>query len=859
MQQRNPSIRIASRRGPAQLAAVALALAMAGLGAAAVVAAGTASAFSAVETQAYTISGAASVVSGVTATVSPNTAAATGNYTLKLTTPSALTVSTTKTSASYVDVAVANSALAVGNAVVSSVSAAGVGVVDLSTGYTFTATIGDGFLTPGTAEAMLSTAESLPMVVYLGGSGTVRAGDTLTLTFSASNPGTAGLYNFYMNTSVNGSWEENASGVTIVGATTPTVSANTYSLGTGATYTMSNVTVAATISVGTATINLQACKNTGTPPVAACVIIATTSGTGAVTFSTIASSYTVIDTNTSAALTVTQATAITGSNSSLGGVALTVTVPVAVSAGSELTITATGVNPSSAESDYFVASFAGSTVPAGPMTFGGSVSGVTVAVSNTTATGTASYTVGFTVSPVGAMSGANTITLQGPGGTEFANPTGAVVTDSTSGATEVVSAIAPSTTTTTDDTLALPITLTIADSDAVSVSVFSVTNPAAGTYSGTSGFSVKTSADPTAAYAAAYVIGPVVVSSGSPSVVVTPNSAGSLATYTVGPFKSASALIGGTDTLEVVGPTGTEFPGTATLSDATSSSGSQTLTLKSGSGTSDVKYGIVTTVNVGDTLTLTLAGTVNPAGGTYNLYLGADTEAANTTASGTEGLAAPAAPPTTTTVPTTTPHPAVTVLTTTATVANGLTQLQLRCSVATCRGTITLTDVTTVIVTRAYSLGAGKTATFPTQLNSKGVQFLAGAKQHSITVTEKVTVTGGTTMSKRVTLTSTTKTPPRPTVSALTTTAIVSKDLTQLQLRCSGATCRGQITLVDVSTVVAAESYSLAAGKTATFPTQLNSKGVQLLAHAAHHAITVTETVTVSGGTTVTKRITLVG
>ena len=109
------------------------------------------------------------------------------------------------------------------------------------------------------------------------------------------------------------------------------------------------------------------------------------------------------------------------------------------------------------------------------------------------------------------------ITFEAPSGTEFANPSGAVVTDSTTGASQVVPGIVPTTTKTTDDTVAITTSLPVADSNAMTVTVFGVTNPAVGTYSGTTGFSAYTTADPIVEYAAAYSIGPSVVNSASPT------------------------------------------------------------------------------------------------------------------------------------------------------------------------------------------------------------------------------------------------------------------------------------------------------------------------------------------------------
>jgi hypothetical protein len=752
-----PRVKTLKVRRRARLTTGGLVVTVVALGFTAITMSGSASAFSAVLTQGYSITGAASVVSGVNATVSPNTEPATGDYTLKLVTPSALTPSTTLASASWIRVLDSDPS-ADYNAIVASVLTTGVGVVDESTGYTYTATVADGFLSQGVFTTTMSGAEADALAISLGGSGAIEAGNTITLTFAAVNP-SAGSYNFWVATSGNGTYIEAASPVTITASSaSPTVTASPLGVGSGASYTVSNVTVPA--GAGNA-ITLQAC--TGVIPVAKCTPASPSlaSGTGSVTFSSTLSSYTVTDTTASTSLSFSTSPAPVNSASgatTVGGVLLTLSVTP--TAGHELTITANGVNPTATESDWFVVGFStGSVVVTGPVIFGGSVSAVAVSVSSTVALGIANYTVGFDTSSTGAMSAGGTITLRGPIGTEFANPTGAVVTDTTTGATQVVSGIVPTTTTTTYDTVAISISFAVGDGNAISITVFSVANPAAGSYSGTGGLSVSTTGDPSAAYnSTPYVIGAPVVSGAAPSVVVTPNSAGSPATYTIGQVRAADALVAGTDTLEITGPSGTEFSGTAALTDATTSSGSQSLTLKRGAGTNDVVYNLTATVAAGDILTITIAGVINPAGtptgSTYNLALGADSVATNATAAGTQGLEATAPATTTTTTTTTTivPRPTIAELTTKATVSKNTVNLKLRCSGATCRGAIRLKDVSTLLAIQVYSISAGKTVSVAVKLGKKAQQFLATAKHHTLTLRDTVTVTGGATFANRITV-----------------------------------------------------------------------------------------------------------
>jgi hypothetical protein len=152
-----------------KLLAVALGLGMVSFGAASVVDAVSASAFSPVPTLSYTIGGGSSSVTGLSAGVSPNTQASTGNYNVRFTTPSALSVNTNPASASYVRVAEGDAATSLYNRIVSTVSGSGVGVVDTSTGYTFYATIASGFLTAGAPELAFKPCPSLQAAFLITG------------------------------------------------------------------------------------------------------------------------------------------------------------------------------------------------------------------------------------------------------------------------------------------------------------------------------------------------------------------------------------------------------------------------------------------------------------------------------------------------------------------------------------------------------------------------------------------------------------------------------------------------------------------------------------------------------------------
>ena len=210
----------------------------------------------------------------------------------------------------------------------------------------------------------------------------------------------------------------------------------------------------------------------------------------------------------------------------------------------------------------------------------------------------------------------------------------------------------------------------------------------------------------------------------------------------------------------------------------------------------------------------------------------------------------------TTTVPTTTtrpkPVPAVAALSTRSTVSANKVELRLRCSGATCRGTIRLYEGGTLLATKSYDMFAGTASSWGAYLNSKALLLLVNSRYHTLNVTEAVTVTDGTTVQKQITLVG-------PATTALTTRAAVSGNKVELKLHCSGATCQGTIWLNYGRPSLAKKSYGMVVGTTSTWTTYLNREAMHLLARARYHTLNATETVTVSDGPTVHRQITLVG
>ncbi len=625
----NPIRSAAGPSGPgrAKVLASSLALTIAAFGSVAAVSAGTASAantYPPVVTQDYAVGTAASSVSNVTAAVSPTTPNTAATYSVKFTTPSALTV----------------------GAGASSITIAGTGIPSIS--LASVADLNSGF---AATEPVTALVGGNVTITLSNSAGSINAGDTVLVSMQATTPSVpmSTSYTFAVSTSANTTPVDAAAAVTITPSiTAPTASQSSQVLGAGSTYGLSGIQVLTSTAVTSTTLTLANCS---APAVTGNGQSSTNPCTtaGGITWSAAAGSYSVTE------LTGTAATAaITVTGVSVAGDTATLSIsggPTGgiLQAGDTLSVTATGTNPTASQSDALVI---GVPVPAqyyeesgNTVSFGGQVSGVTVAPSPATAGSTATYVVNFSTSSTGALSAGQSIKIVAPKGVGFTSSVGAVVTDTTTGVSEVVAGVNNGLTTTTnaDDTLVLPVNMNIGAGNAVSVTLFNVTNPATGSYAGANGFQVSTTTDLIASTnATAVVITPPVVTTESPIVTLSNSATGGLSNYTIASFKAVSALVGGTDTIEVQAPSGTLLPSAATLTDATTNSGTQTMSVVTGAGTNDATYKLTTNVAANDVLSLTLSGVVNPgtASTTNQVTLGADNATTNATVAGTQGLGA---------------------------------------------------------------------------------------------------------------------------------------------------------------------------------------------------------------------------
>jgi hypothetical protein len=104
----------------------------------------------------------------------------------------------------------------------------------------------------------------------------------------------------------------------------------------------------------------------------------------------------------------------------------------------------------------------------------------------------------------------------------------------------------------------------------------------------------------------------------------------------------------------------------------------------------------------------------------------------------------------------------------------------------------------------------------------------------------------------------TTTTVPKPSVSFTTKVAHITKKSVALRVYCKGAACKGTIKLTDVRTIVGSKTYKVNAGTSKQFTFAINQQGLSMASKAPGKTITVTESVSVTGGKTVSKKISLV-
>jgi len=446
--------------------------------------------------------------------------------------------------------------------------------------------------TEGVGGAGMATTTEL--MVELSSSCSIAAGDKVDVTFRADAPSSAGNLSFTVTTSDNES-PATSNNVTVGTSSTSsaTLSAGSVGFGANTTYSISGAPVA----------NVTA---SNTRLVLSSVV---TQGTEAITFYGAPTGYTVTYTPPGGVATQDAVTAVALSGAS-DDVA-TLTLAEALDGGDTLDITAIGTNPAPASSPQAdaisVVAGNGTSWTTSPLSFGGSVTGVTVSMSTAAAGAAATYVVRFQASsPVAA--GGYVFLRETGGPTDFATVTGVLVADATRSWQYVATSPVLS-----DGQANIPVSQPIETGDFISLTLANVTNPPApGTISD---FSVSTSTDTVPADVTHYSI----TSNANTGVVVTvsPATTGSLATYTISGLVASAPMSGGISTLSVQGPSGTVFPNNAgyySVQDSTTPSGSGAVVAAvDGGGTNDVTLTVPESIITGDRMSLVIHDAINPA------------------------------------------------------------------------------------------------------------------------------------------------------------------------------------------------------------------------------------------------------
>ncbi len=388
---------------------------------------------------------------------------------------------------------------------------------------------------------------------------------------------------------------------------TVSTSADT-SAGTSATYTITAATAVSVVSVTPARLAAGAVTTYTAGFVATSALITTAKITLTATdtstvFPLAASHYTVADNAGAADAVATTSQASTHD--------ITLTVPAGITAGDTVTVVATGVtNPGSGATSTSVATTEDTTPVTGAYTVSAATAVTAVAASPLplTAAGSSTYTVGFTAT-TGLVLGSGTITIASAG-TTFPAVAGSVYT--VKDGAGVATAVTVGTVGANTVTITTPVTITPAS--AVVVVITGVTNPGAGAHT----LNVSTSQDSTAVASNSYTLATSV--GATVTVVVTPTTALLAASYTV-TFVATTALAT-TDTIAVVGPTGTVFPLTManyTVADNLVAPVTALINPTHVTSAADVLLRLPAAIAAGDTVTLVATGVTNPASGTYNL------------------------------------------------------------------------------------------------------------------------------------------------------------------------------------------------------------------------------------------------
>lgn len=491
----------------------------------------------------------------------------------------------------------------------------------------------DAYLVSGTClqTGTASTSSSYGLEIEITCSSGIAAGSTVDVTFDAGNT-TVPTANFYFEVSTSSNSTVDDTNTVAVTSTPPTLSASTASNGAGAVYSLDDIGASGATggTWGTLTASATVIELSSVPPGTSL-----TSNASAITWDQQPGDYTVTYTPPSGSATSDSVDAVDYTTTS-GAVYLG--LAAAIPQGSTVDVTADGINPTTAGSSVKVNVTPGTATSvyapgtgftdvqsngvgyetSGSVTFGSPVTSPELSASTLAAGAAATYTVTF-LSTAAVSGGTGNIAIsETTGPTNFSTVTGVLVSDATAGWHFVTTSAGTaagdySGTSGGDLTVYLPAGDNLGTSDYVTVEIINATNPGAGTYSD---FDVSTSGNPVSAAVPTYTIGATGVA--APTVTVSPNTLGSVATYTISGLYATAALSASSTSyeIELTAPSGTVFPDQSTdytISDATTTSGSGTMILEDYVGPNNVILEVPNAINSGDALTISVADVVNPS------------------------------------------------------------------------------------------------------------------------------------------------------------------------------------------------------------------------------------------------------
>ena len=449
--------------------------------------------------------------------------------------------------------------------------------------------------TAGTGGA--GGASTTALTIELSSGCSLNAGQDVAVGFTADAPSTTGTMYFDVSTSKNAT-PASSNSVTIAVAG-PQLSAASAQFGANTTYSVTGVPVT-NVSSGQTTVKLA---------------VGLAGRAKAITLYGGTAGYTVTYTPASGTATKDAVTSVAMSSSNH---AATLTLATGVANGDVLNITAKGTNPGgpgATQSDEMtVEPGNGTSETSNAITFGQSVTGVSVSPSSLVAGASSDYFVGFKASDAIPAGGAIFLT-ELAGQTGFTTVTSIEVTDATHAWHFVAKGL-----TLANGLAKIPLSHGVKSGDSLAVFVVGATNPPAGTVSD---FAVFSSFDTVAVDAPPYAIGAGV----GVNVSVSPSSAGSLATYVISDLYASTAMSAGSSVITLDAPVGTKFPSSPaeySVQDATTPSGSGPVTSVATSGSpNDVSFTVPGGISPGDRLTVTVVGVINPftVSSTYTIGL----------------------------------------------------------------------------------------------------------------------------------------------------------------------------------------------------------------------------------------------